>query len=81
MQKVAVVVVEAKVVVQVAVVVVQVAVVVVPKVLAEQVVEEVTALVLPNQPGVAQEQLRHLRLPSQCLAQGLEASGVPSQVR
>ena len=71
MQKVAVVVVAAK-------VVVQVAVVLVPKLV---VVAEVTALVLPNQPGVAQQQLRLLRLPSQCLAQGLEASGVPSQVR
>ena len=53
----------------------------VPKVLAEKVVVEVTVLVLPNQPGVAQEQLRHIRLPSQCLAQGLEASGVRPQVR
>ena len=54
-------------------VVVQVAVVLVPKL--------VTALVLQNQPGVAQQQLRLLRLPSQCLAQGLEASGVRPQVR
>jgi hypothetical protein len=72
MQKLAVVVVAA------ARVVVQVAVVLVQKVV---VVAEVTALVLPNQPGVAQQQLRLLRLPSQCLAQGLEAGGVRPQVR
>jgi hypothetical protein len=58
--------------------VVQVAVVLVPKLV---VVAEVTALVLPNQPGVAQQQLRLLRLPSQWLAQGLEESGIRPQVR
>jgi hypothetical protein len=54
-----------------------------PKVLAKAVkalVAEVTVLVQRDQRGVVQQLLSLLRLPCQCPAQWLEASGVPYQV-